>query len=37
MLKKVKIEKRDTITSLAKKVLQKEHLLYPASIKKIYN
>ena len=37
MQKKVKIEKRDTITSLAKKVLQKEHLLYPAAIKKIYN
>ena len=37
MQKKVKIEKRDTITSLAKKVLKKEHLLYPAAIKKIYN
>ena len=35
--KKVKIEKKDTITSLAKKVLKKEHLLYPAAIKKIYN
>ena len=35
--KKVKIEKRDTIASLAKKVLKKEHLLYPAAIKKIYN
>ena len=37
MQKKVKIEKRDTITLLAKKVLKKEHLLYPAAIKKIYN
>ena len=37
MQKKVKIEKRDTITSLAKKILKKEHLLYPAAIKKIYN
>ena len=37
MQKKVKIEKRDTITSLTKKVLKKEHLLYPAAIKKIYN
>ena len=35
--KKVKIEKRDTIASLTKKVLKKEHLLYPAAIKKIYN
>ncbi len=37
MQKKVKIEKKDTIASLAKKVLKKEHLLYPAAIKKIYN
>ena len=37
MQKKVKIEKKDTITSLAKKILKKEHLLYPAAIKKIYN
>ena len=35
--KKIKIQKRDTIYSLAKKVLKKEHLLYPAAIKKIYN
>ena len=35
--KKVKIEKGDTIASLTKKVLKKEHLLYPAAIKKIYN
>ena len=37
MQKKIKIQKRDTIHSLAKKVLKKEHLLYPAAIKKIYN
>ena len=37
MQKKIKIQKRDTIYSLAKKVLKKEHLLYPAAIKKIYN
>ena len=37
MQKKVKIKKRDTIASLTKKVLKKEHLLYPAAIKKIFN
>jgi len=37
MQKKVKIKKNDTIDSLSKKVLKKEHLLYPAAIKKIYN
>ena len=37
MRKKVKIKKGDTIASLTKKVLKKEHLLYPAAIKKIYN
>jgi len=37
MQKKVKIKKRDTIVSLAKKVLKKEHLLYPIAIKKICN
>jgi len=37
MQKKLKIQKRDTIYSLAKKVLKKEHLLYPAAINKIYN
>ena len=36
MRKKVKIKKRDTIASLTKKVLKKEHLLYPAAIKKIF-
>jgi len=37
MQKKIKIKKIDTTYSLAKKVLKKEHLLYPAAIKKIYN
>ena len=37
MQKKVKIKKRDTIASLAKKVLKKEYLLYPVAIKKICN
>ena len=37
MQKKVKIKKNETIDSLSKKVLKKEHLLYPAAIKKIYN
>ena len=37
MQKKIKIQKRDTIYSLAKKILKKEHLLYPAAINKIYN
>ena len=35
--KKVKISKKDTSTSLAKKVLRQEHKLYPAAIKKIFN
>jgi len=35
--KKVKISKKDTSTSLAKKVLKQEHQLYPAAIKKIFN
>ena len=35
MQKKVKIKKNDTVDSLSKKVLKKEHLLYPAAIKKI--
>ena len=35
--KEVKISKKDTPTSLAKKVLRKEHKLYPMSIKKIFN
>ena len=37
MQKKVRIKKNDTIYSLSKKVLKKEHLLYPDAIKKIYN
>ena len=35
--KKIKILKKDTPTSLAKKVLRQEHKLYPAAIKKIFN
>ena len=35
--KEVKILKKDTPTSLAKKVLRQEHKLYPVAIKKIFN
>ena len=35
--KKVKISKKDTPISLAKKVLKQEHKLYPAAIKKLFN
>ena len=35
--KKVKISKKDTPISLAKKVIKQEHKLYPAAIKKIFN
>ena len=35
--KKVKILKKDTSISLAKKVLKQEHKLYPAAIKKLFN
>ena len=35
--KKVKVSKKDTPASLAKKVLKQEHKLYPAAIKKILN
>jgi len=35
--KKVKISKKDDHISLAKKILKKEHLIYPAAIKKILN
>jgi len=35
--KKVKIKKNDTVNSLKKKVLKKEHQLYPAAIRKIFN
>ena len=35
--KEIKILKKDTPTSLAKKVLRQEHKLYPSAIKKILN
>ena len=35
--RKVKISRKDDHTSLAKKVLKIEHLIYPAAIKKILN
>jgi len=35
--KEVKISKKDTPASLAKKILRQEHKLYPAAIKKIFN
>ena len=35
--KEVKILRKDSPTSLAKKVLRQEHKLYPAAIKKIFN
>jgi phosphoribosylglycinamide formyltransferase-1 len=35
--KEVKISKKDTTISLAKKVLRQEHKLFPAAIKKIFN
>jgi len=35
--KEVKISKKDTFTTLAKKVLRQEHRLYPAAIKKIFS
>jgi phosphoribosylglycinamide formyltransferase-1 len=35
--KEVKISKKDTSASLAKKVLRQEHKLYPTAIKKIFN
>ena len=34
--KEVKISKKDTTTTLAKKVLRQEHKLYPLAIKKIF-
>ncbi len=37
MQKKVKISAKDNLTSLTKKVLKKEHTLYPNSILKIFN
>jgi len=35
--KKVKIKKKETVNSLKKKVLKKEHQLYPAAIRKIFS
>ncbi len=35
--KKVKIKEKDTVNSLKKKVLKKEHQLYPAAIRKIFS
>ena len=35
--KKVKIKKKDTANSLKKKVLKKEHQLYPSAIRKIFS
>jgi folate-dependent phosphoribosylglycinamide formyltransferase PurN len=37
MQKKIKILPKDNSASLAKKVLKKEHKLYPSSILKIFN
>ena len=35
--KKVKIKKNDTVNSLKKKVLKKEHHIYPSAIRKIFS
>ena len=35
--KKVKIKKNDTVNSLRKKVLKKEHQIYPSAIRKIFS
>ena len=35
--KKIKIDKNETSISLAKKVLKKEHELYPKAIRKVLN
>ena len=35
--KKVKINKKDTVNSLKKKILKKEHQLYPSAIRKIFS
>ena len=35
--KKVKIKKKDTVNSLNKKVLKKEHQIYPSAIRKIFS
>ena len=36
MQKKIKIAKNDNATSLQKKILRKEHKLYPEAIRKIF-
>ena len=35
--KKIKIRKKDTANSLKKKILEKEHQLYPSAIRKIFS
>ena len=35
--KKVKIKKNDTVNSLKKKILKKEHQIYPSAIRKIFS
>jgi len=35
--KKIKLIKKETPQSLAKKILKEEHILYPKAIKKIFN
>ena len=35
--KKVKIKKNDTVNSLRKKILKKEHQIYPSAIRKIFS
>ena len=37
MQKKIKVTAKDSVASLAKKVLKQEHKLYPAAIMKIFN
>ena len=36
MQKKVKINKKDTVKTLSKKILKQEHRLYPKALLKIY-
>ena len=35
--KKVKVKKKDTVNSLKKRVIKKEHQLYPSAIRKIFS
>ena len=35
--KKIKIKKKDTVNSLKKRILKKEHQLYPSAIRKIFS